>query len=187
MWPLVIGAVAGSALSSVANYGATNNTNNTSIKLWREQAEYNKPVNQMARFAEAGLNPNLIYGQASSGNMASAPSLQSPRFDDLSKSFMLAASMRNMVEQNKNLQAQNSLINSQNSVALENARRQRLENNYFEKYGQWPSQEGGYVKDVKSLFNFLGDFFNIRDDMNPRKDKNVLLPVSDYDVYRVVR
>lgn len=30
---------------------------------WNMQNEYNSPQNQMARFKEAGLNPNLIYGQ----------------------------------------------------------------------------------------------------------------------------
>ena len=163
MWPLVIGAIAGSALSSVANYGATQSTNDTSIKLWREQAEYNKPVNQMARFAEAGLNPNLIYGQGSSGNMASAPSLQAPRFDDPSKSFMLAASMRNMVEQNKNLQAQNSLIRSQASVAREQARKLSLDNDYLERNGL-SSLSPGVSKYVSAgfdaLFNSVADFLH---------------------------
>lgn len=38
----------------------------------REQNEYNSPKNQMSRFQEAGLNPNLIYGQGNPGNQ-SAP------------------------------------------------------------------------------------------------------------------
>lgn len=163
MWPLVIGAIAGSALSSVANYGATQSTNDTSIKLWREQAEYNKPVNQIARFAEAGLNPNLIYSQASSGNMASAPSLQAPRFDDPSKSFMLAASMRNMVEQNKNLQAQNSLIRSQASVAREQARKLALDNSYLEKNGlsSYSPTIDRYLKSgVGSMFDMVSEFWD---------------------------
>ena len=37
-----------------------------------QQLEYNSPKAQMARFKEAGLNPNLIYGQGTSGNQ-SAP------------------------------------------------------------------------------------------------------------------
>lgn len=40
------------------------------------QNEYNKPVNQMARLREAGLNPNLVYGGGSgsvSGNLSTAP------------------------------------------------------------------------------------------------------------------
>ena len=39
---------------------------------WKRQAEYNSPVNQMARLKQAGLNPHLVYGNGASvsvGNM----------------------------------------------------------------------------------------------------------------------
>lgn len=39
-----------------------------SKKAWREQAEYNSPVNQMKRLKAAGLNPNLVYGNGSVAN-----------------------------------------------------------------------------------------------------------------------
>ena len=35
---------------------------------WERENEYDSPVNQMKRFKEAGLNPDLIYGQGTSGN-----------------------------------------------------------------------------------------------------------------------
>lgn len=38
--------------------------------LARFQNEYNSPASQMARFKEAGLNPNLVYTQGNSGNMS---------------------------------------------------------------------------------------------------------------------
>lgn len=37
-----------------------------------KQNAYNSPVNQMGRFQQAGLNPNLIYGQGSPGNQSQA-------------------------------------------------------------------------------------------------------------------
>lgn len=37
------------------------------LNFWHQQNAYNSPQAQMARFKEAGLNPNLIYGQGSSG------------------------------------------------------------------------------------------------------------------------
>lgn len=40
--------------------------------------EYNSPVQQMARLSEAGLNPNLVYGQPSSGTSGAASSMSSP-------------------------------------------------------------------------------------------------------------
>lgn len=43
-----------------------------------KQNEYNSPVQQMARYQAAGLNPNLIYGTgaASAGNQMALPSYQ---------------------------------------------------------------------------------------------------------------
>lgn len=35
-----------------------------SLNDWEMQNEYNSPANQMKRFVEAGLNPNLVYGSA---------------------------------------------------------------------------------------------------------------------------
>lgn len=40
------------------------------LELWNLQNEYNSPAAQMKRFQDAGLNPNLIYGQQ---NTAQAP------------------------------------------------------------------------------------------------------------------
>lgn len=55
---------------------------------WYMQNEYNHPSNQMARLREAGLNPNLVYGngadaQAGPVRGSDAPKMQSqaPQFD----------------------------------------------------------------------------------------------------------
>jgi hypothetical protein len=49
---------------------------------WNLQNEYNSPQAQMKRFQEAGLNPNLIYGQGNSGNSGAvnAPDHKTPQF-----------------------------------------------------------------------------------------------------------
>lgn len=59
--------------------------NQYNIDMWKMQADYNSPQQQMQRFAEAGLNPNLIYGQGSNGNMSQAPQLVTPEAPDVSK------------------------------------------------------------------------------------------------------
>lgn len=41
--------------------------------LWQQQAEYNSPAQQVARAKEAGLNPNVIAGNVSSGNLTAMP------------------------------------------------------------------------------------------------------------------
>lgn len=47
-----------------------NRQNQFNLEMWNRQNEYNHPLQQMARYSEAGLNPNLIYGtgSASAGN-----------------------------------------------------------------------------------------------------------------------
>lgn len=44
------------------------------VDMWNKANEYNSAAAQMSRLAEAGLNPNLAYGQLSGGN-ASAPAI----------------------------------------------------------------------------------------------------------------
>lgn len=74
----ILGAQAGinlgtSALNGLLSFGMAHYQNKLAIENWKMQNEYNLPKNQMARFAEAGLNPNLIYGSGNPGNASSAP------------------------------------------------------------------------------------------------------------------
>lgn len=64
-----------SAIGGVANYFAQKSANDTNVKLWREQAEWNKPQNQMKRLKEAGLNPYLYTTGVSGGEMSNAPTI----------------------------------------------------------------------------------------------------------------
>lgn len=72
--------VAGGPISTVL--GAKYNTlamweqNRINVENWKMQNEYNSPAAQMARYQEAGLNPNLMYGQGNNGNAGSVPAAQ---------------------------------------------------------------------------------------------------------------
>ena len=59
--------------------------NQYNIDMWKMQADYNTPQAQMNRFKQAGLNPNLIYGQGNNGNMTSAPQMVTPSAPDYSE------------------------------------------------------------------------------------------------------
>lgn len=55
----------GIGLNAWQNYDnrkATSKANDYNFGMWQAENEYNKPINQMARLSEAGLNPNLVYG-----------------------------------------------------------------------------------------------------------------------------
>ena len=174
-----VGKVVGGALGSITggdvlglgaslfntfmNANSVGDTNEANLRLWREQAAYNSPKAQMARYQAAGLNPNLIYSQGNPGNMTSSPTMQPKHYDfDPNKQFVLSATRQNLVAQNDNLHKQNSLLQSQDSLAREQARKMRLENDFFQKHGQWPGSEGKTFGMARSVFNavapYLGDF-----------------------------
>lgn len=73
----------GTAGSAVSQGKLNRKTRKWNEKMWNLQNQYNLPSNQMARFKEAGLNPNLIYGQGNSGNSGTPPSWSpdAPKFD----------------------------------------------------------------------------------------------------------
>lgn len=48
------------------------------IKNWNLQNEYNSPTSQMNRLREANLNPNLVYGNGTVANSATAPDTGKP-------------------------------------------------------------------------------------------------------------
>ena len=48
------------------------------LEMWNRQNKYNSPEMQMERFKDAGLNPNLIYGQGTAGNASSMPHYSAP-------------------------------------------------------------------------------------------------------------
>lgn len=56
--------------SNFFNYWMQQQQQATDLELWNLQNEYNSPKNQMLRYQQAGLNPNLIYSQS---NTASSP------------------------------------------------------------------------------------------------------------------
>lgn len=94
------------------NKKAASRQNEYSWSMWNATNEYNSPKNQMARYAEAGLNPNLIYGQSNTTSQGSVPSVQ-PTRSNVSKSLMDYYAIQNLKEQNKNLIAQNRVAIAQ--------------------------------------------------------------------------
>lgn len=55
-----------------------------SLDMWNRQNEYNSPKAQMARLKEAGLNPNLVYGN---GSVVGNTTGQLPRYEAPQLSF----------------------------------------------------------------------------------------------------
>lgn len=100
---------------AAANAGLAQTQADANQKYLDKQLEYNKPENQMQRFQNAGLNPNLIYGQGSPGNQ-SAP-LTYP--DIKPADFQTRTNAMDTIQafnQNRLMQSQ---VNAQNAQTLQ--------------------------------------------------------------------
>lgn len=90
------------------------------LKLWRMNNEYNHPSAQMARLRQAGLNPNLMYGQGTVGNSAS-PAKSTPTrgvdFDALG-AILAGQNIKQMEAQTDNLRAQNTLLTQEKLLKI---------------------------------------------------------------------
>lgn len=69
--PIVGGLIEG-AMNDSSNKKIARENREFSLEMWNRNNEYNTPLAQMQRIKEAGLNPNLMYGQGTTGN-SSAP------------------------------------------------------------------------------------------------------------------
>lgn len=92
--PIIMGAVSliSSAVAARSSKKQAERTADANMQLAKYQSSaneafidkqnaYNTPAMQMARFGDAGLNPNLIYGQGNSGNQAQPARYEAPRVD----------------------------------------------------------------------------------------------------------
>lgn len=112
------------------------------LELWKLQNEYNLPVNQMQRWQDAGLNPNLIYSQQNTAGpiQASAPIAPKPTNFQGQNRINTANAVLNGVK---------SLFSSATS-ALESYRNFYDYVNYGESMRDFQKQMMGYQADIMS-------------------------------------
>lgn len=111
-WGAALGGFSG-ALDAYQDKAYYNYARGKDIQLWLMQQEYNSPKNQMQRYREAGLNPNLIYGQQ---NVA----------DSVGRSSM-ADSADNLGRGNKMLNDYTSRLAAYSGLATQDATRREID------------------------------------------------------------
>lgn len=86
---------------------------------WNRNNAYNSPAAQMARFKEAGLNPNLIYGQSNTGQPVRSSSVENwkPNAPQIDTSFVAPSIMQYYDIQQKEAQTDN--IQAATRIAIE--------------------------------------------------------------------
>lgn len=104
----VLGGSIGAKQQSRINARLAAQQHGYNMELLKYQLDYNTPASQMGRFLDAGLNPNLVYGQGSPGNMESPPRYPDIRPADYQSMFV---GLGTQIQQARLLGAQTNLTN----------------------------------------------------------------------------
>nr|DAE46430.1 MAG TPA: DNA pilot protein VP2 [Microviridae sp.] len=116
--------VASSAISNNMSKKLMRYQNTLNIRNWQMQNEYNLPKNQMQRYLDAGLNPNLVYGnlQNSADSLSSPSSSSAPvqRRDSIVQTMAAAAQIEQMKAETRLIKAKT--FREFNEAALTNER-----------------------------------------------------------------
>jgi len=96
-------------------------------EMWHMQNLYNTPQNQMQRFADAGLNPNLIYSRGQPGMATTSPRRQNvaqglrqtniPRMNVIGQYQMLRQQNASIENQQADTRYKGNLADTQESTA----------------------------------------------------------------------
>lgn len=187
-----IGSLANTGLSSVFSNSANKKSKNAALtQFWMQnyfmnkQNEYNKPINQMARLREAGLNPNLVYGNSadtlsagpSGGSQAKVTPVHVSDFDALQ--LMMAGQQYEQNEKNiertefdikqtanqiwldqKNMELKEKLVAAQVFNMIQSGRRTKFDNDFYDSLNSLTGESGGagvnFIKTVSDIARILG-------------------------------
>lgn len=68
-----VGSLASGVFNGYSQKKENQKNRNFQREMWNANNEYNKPINQMARLEEAGINPHLAYANGQPMNVSNAP------------------------------------------------------------------------------------------------------------------
>jgi hypothetical protein len=83
------------------------------LQDWERQNRFNAPKQQMQRFKEAGLNPNLIYTQKNEAGPVRSTDYVAPQAPDFQGVLSKSAQMKLQNQQLQNMELQNKAIEAQ--------------------------------------------------------------------------
>jgi hypothetical protein len=104
----------GTTLFNTGSQLYTNSQNRkNALADWNRQNAYNNPKQQMQRYKEAGLNPNLIYNQQNTAQPVRSTDYVAPQAPDFQGVLAKSSQIKMLDQQTKNAELQNDLINAQ--------------------------------------------------------------------------
>ena len=158
----ITGALSGLASGALNNYynkKAQSAQNEVQWQMWQANNDYNSPQSVMSRLEEAGLNPNLVYGNGGASYQATMPtaSKRAPAGFDINAGFnpVTFQQLENMEAQNdligqqgRNAKVQEQILKNQNRIAKKDA-------DIYESTGIRPGDSA-----EKTIMKKVGEFIN---------------------------
>jgi hypothetical protein len=99
--------------NNVSTLYANQQNRNWALQDWERQNRFNAPKQQMQRFKEAGLNPNLIYTQRNEAPAVRSTDYVAPQAPDFQGILSKSAQIKLQDQQLANAQLQNDAIKAQ--------------------------------------------------------------------------
>ena len=140
------------------------------LEQWHRQNEYNSPAAQMQRLEEAGLNPNMVYGQGVQGATGQAkemPKYQAPRIDWTTAAPQVMQ-MLNMYQDLEKKKAETRYIDRQSAytmtrdtLAYINTRIKEIEQEIKSRERDWMMERNKQYPDRSNLYQTLNDKYNL--------------------------
>lgn len=100
---------------------------------WQQQNAYNTPAAQMQRFTDAGLNPNLVYGQGNNGNASSMHEAASPA-NGVSQAFSHQIQLQQLQLQKLNMVSDILQKGANTAATLNQLRSEVPQSSYMSNY-----------------------------------------------------
>jgi len=126
------GSVLGSVVGGLFNNYAAGQNYKYQLDMWNKQNAYNAPAAQMQRLKDAGLNPNLMYGQGNTGNAAPAQmpqyNLQPPPAPDLGGAVSRGVGMLQTFQNIHNQRVQSDNVQAQTDLVRQNILNAQVDN-----------------------------------------------------------
>lgn len=142
----ITSSVAAQSLGNIVGQGITNVSTkrrqkaafDNNVRMWIMQNEYNHPKMQMQRYQEAGLNPNLIYGQGTPGNATQLPKYIAPEYKFSAPDIM---GMLGQYQQIKTSQAQEANISADTAIKAIDQEIRSMEYVIKRQEAEWSSDQ----------------------------------------------
>lgn len=157
----MLGNVFGAKRQQAANMEIAQYQHDRDWDMLQYQLQYNTPANQRKRMEEAGLNPALMYGQGTVGNMDSGP-----RYPNIQAANFQAATadIGTKIQASRLMQSQTDLTNQKVTESGVKADLMRAQRNLVQSN---PHMRKEYVDSMVTLLRATADM--------KQSDRNVLL------------